>query len=447
MTVRVLLVTTNGTGMGHLARMSAVALADRAVNDSTILTFSVAAGLTHSSPVPVEYCPSRERGWHSLWHWDSYMEARLCALVNETKAQVVVFDGVMPYDGLIRASARNPHVRFVWCRRGMWRPGANRRALRRSRYFDLILEPADIAGDMDAGATATRTDARRIGPISLLSEVPALSRENARAELGLPETGRLVYFAAGSIRGNAGSALDALTQLCADRDWTIVTTAAHPQPRQGFRVETARRFPLVGHLAAFDAAVCAAGYNAVHEVVAAGIPTVLLPDPSVPTDDQRLRAMTAASHGYALFADAADDAAVHSALAQLLDGWQPTATTPAMPGARQAASAIAAVATAPATRSRRVVGIRLKGRLGEALGPIFGSLARRLLGRRANPGPRGRLRLGLGEGSWSVAWTDDVREVAASDARAVIEHVLPGTSSVYAQARRTIAARYYLPRM
>lgn len=447
MTVKVLLVTTNGTGMGHLARMTAVALAGREQLDCTILTFSTAAGLTHDTGVAVEYCPSRERGWHSLWHWDSYVESRLCALINEMKAQVVVFDGVMPYDGLIRASARNPLVRFVWCRRGMWRPGANRRALRRSRYFDLIVEPTDIAGAHDAGATVSRADATRIPPITLLNQVPRLSREQARAQLGLTTDARLVYFAAGSIRGTAASAFESLTELSAKRGWCVVTTSPTPAAPSSSRQDIARRFPLVGHLAAFDAAVCAAGYNAVHEVVAAGIPTLLLADSSVPTDDQARRATTAASCGYALSVDPADSAAVTSAMEQLLNGWQPKPPSSPLDGAHHAAAAIAATASMPVRRSLRTPALQLRDKLSEVLGPAIGPLARRLLGKKPNPGPRGRLNLGLGEGSWSVRWTDDVREVSTPAPHTVLEHVLPGTSSVYAQARRTIAARYYLPRM
>ncbi|NDB18758.1 MAG: hypothetical protein EB027_05800, partial [Actinobacteria bacterium] len=197
----------------------------------------------------------------------------------------------------------------------------------------------------------------------------------------------------------------------------------------------------------FDAAVCAAGYNAVHELVAAGVPTVLLPDASVPTDDQVLRSSTAAELGYALAADPHEPDAVSTALVQLLQGWVPTAVAPRLTGAAEAAEAIRAVASAPVRRSTRMPWLRLKTPLSELFGPLIGPLARRLLGKSANPGPRGRLSLGLGDGAWSVRWTEDVREVSAIGERTVLEHVVPGTSSVYAQARRTIAARYYLPRM
>ena len=55
--------------------------------------------------------------------------------------------------------------------------------------------------------------------------------------------------------------------------------------------------------------------------------------------------------------------------------------------------------------------------------------------------------MGMGADAWRVQWTTDVRNVARGDQRVVVEHVLPNTSSVYAQARRKIAERYYLSRM
>ena len=49
-------------------------------------------------------------------------------------------------------------------------------------------------------------------------------------------------------------------------------------------------YPLARSLAAFDGAVSAAGYNSVHELLGARIPTVLVPGQSLGTDDQPGRA-------------------------------------------------------------------------------------------------------------------------------------------------------------
>ena len=66
-----------------------------------------------------------------------------------------------------------------------------------------------------------------------------------------------------------------------------------------------RYFPLAKVLAAFDAGVCATGYNGVHELLAAKLPTVLVSNIRG-MDDQEARAKWCHDYGYALRADQAD---------------------------------------------------------------------------------------------------------------------------------------------
>jgi hypothetical protein len=447
MTVRTLLVTTNGAGMGHLARMTAVALAGEGTLDSTILTFSSAASLTGDVGVPVEYCPSRDRGWHSHWLWDDYMQRRLVTLAKELRTQVVVFDGVVPYDGLLLASTQLPEVTFVWSRRGMWKAEAPKWPLRRSRLFDAVVEPSDIAGTADSGATAAASDAQRIPPVTLLSETPMLSREEARVTLGLPTQGKFLYVTVGSLIRTDVALLGAIDAVALKRGYTIVTAGAIPGATERGWLSFPRCFPLVQQLHAFNAVVCAAGYNAVHESVAAGIPTLLLPDLSPLTDDQAARAAECVRRGLALTAPAADHAAVAAQLEALLGNFQPTAVGDDLSGARAMVNVIAALADAPRKRSLRARRIALKRSLLRAFGPTFGPVLRKLLSRRPVKGPSGKLNLGLGEQARPVVWASDVAEIAQSNAAAVVEHVLPGTSAVYAQARRRIAAEFFVSRM
>jgi hypothetical protein len=208
-----------------------------------------------------------------------------------------------------------------------------------------------------------------------------------------------------------------------------------------------RRFPLIAHLTAFDAVISAAGYNAVHETVVAGIPTLLIPDTSPITDDQVLRAKTCAELGLALTASATDSNAIAAAIETLLTGFTPQPVASTLEGARQFASLVHTQSKKSITREQSVVGLRIKGTLMTLLGPIAGPLLRRLMRRSPSKGPRGRLTLGMGADASRVQWTTDVHDVASGDQRVVVEHVLPNTSSVYAQARRKIAERYYLSRM
>ena len=121
-----LLVTSNGTGMGHLTRQSAVAraLGDRA--DVVVLSLSSGLPVVLEQGLRGEYLPSYQRPWFPRSDWHRYLADRLVALVEELGATVVAFDGVAPYRGLILARRRLPGTAFVWFRRGLWRPGVNR---------------------------------------------------------------------------------------------------------------------------------------------------------------------------------------------------------------------------------------------------------------------------------------------------------------------------------
>jgi hypothetical protein len=71
---------------------------------------------------------------------------------------------------------------------------------------------------------------------------------------------------------------------------------------ENMSVKIVRYFPLADVLHAFDAAVCAAGYNSVHEVIPAAIPTLLIAN-NRGTDNQFARAKWCADSKLTLFAD------------------------------------------------------------------------------------------------------------------------------------------------
>ncbi len=77
-------------------------------------------------------------------------------------------------------------------------------------------------------------------------------------------------------------------------------------------------FPMSRYFHAFDLAVAAAGYNAFHELVAFGVPTLFVPMPRN-TDDQAARARWAAEQGIARAVAGPEDEALSAELEPLLD--------------------------------------------------------------------------------------------------------------------------------
>ena len=100
----VILMTSNGAGMGHLARLAAVAGSAGSGFAPLLLSMSTALPtVAAASGLPAEYCPGPARQWLRTDVWHRYLERRLVALVRESGATALVFDGTSPYPGLLAA--------------------------------------------------------------------------------------------------------------------------------------------------------------------------------------------------------------------------------------------------------------------------------------------------------------------------------------------------------
>ncbi len=120
------------------------------------------------------------------------------------------------------------------------------------------------------------------------------------------------------VRGATARALEHL----AGRDGVQVVAlssalAAAGSVREGV-VELSATYPMSRYFAAFDGAVAAAGYNAYHELIALGVPSVFVPMHR-DTDDQRARARYAESAGLGLETTGAEDPVLEAQLDRLLD--------------------------------------------------------------------------------------------------------------------------------
>ncbi|MGH8945787.1 MAG: glycosyltransferase [Acidimicrobiia bacterium] len=465
----IILATSNGAGMGHLARQLAVGMAGADDARITLFSFSIALPIVTTGTIRGEYCPGPDRDWIPAQVWDRYVADRLGALIREVKADVVAFDGVAPYRGVTLAKRQRPDTAFVWFRRGLWREGINKAQLWKSSLFDLIIEPGDLASSGDRGPTADRDDAIRIPPIGLLEVVERLPRERAMEELGL-NPGRptlLLTLGSGRLGEVAEPGRIVVEETLRSPEWQIcVLTSAIAELRvpaeEADRVRPVTGvFPLVRYLDAFDAAVSAAGYNAVHELVPAGMPTLFVPNTMTSTDDQETRARVVADKDLAV-ALGHDGVGLREGVARLLrpetrhqlgEAISRLGGREATGGARAAFEALARLAAehtpAPPTLAERLARRRddAKQRLKEILGVEGTNQVRRLLGRPPLPSAR-RARVILGSdtdpppGARRLLLTSeaDVSVLAGDDP---VEHLLPGSSEAYRTSRRLIIDRYY----
>jgi hypothetical protein len=142
-----------------------------------------------------------------------------------------------------------------------------------------------------------------------------MTREQARAALGLSLDARVVYLSAGG-GGDVNAerqiewGLEALLGIAPEVE---IVVGAGPLYRG-----KVRRNPRVTWLVnessaelahAFDVAVTAAGYNSFVELMHAGVPSVFIPQQKI-ADDQRLRAERSVVKGAARLVDSSDEPAV-----------------------------------------------------------------------------------------------------------------------------------------
>ena len=323
----IILATSNGVGMGHLARASAVALALKPVANPIIV--SMAGGIAEIPSfmgIRCEYIPGRDRLWMSREKWDAYLRDRLLALVDETDAKVLSFDGVVPYPGVIAARNTNPKLKLVWVRRGLWQKKPQRFILGlQAKMMDAIVEPGDIARAYDFGPTSKRNDSVLTSPVSLFRKEDALSREDARKALGLDQNRPVALVQLGTGDSDVNHKMTAaLEGLLGWKDLQVILTKApidkdgNSLAPEGLDIKVARYFPLAKVLHAFDAGICATGYNGVHELLPAQVPTVFVSNIRG-TDDQEARARWCHDFGYALRADQADLADITKTVKKLQD--------------------------------------------------------------------------------------------------------------------------------
>ncbi len=323
----IILATSNGIGMGHLTRASAVAAELKSFANPIII--SMASGVVEVpkiADVGFEYVPGRDRKWMGRFEWDRYLRDRIVALIDETDAKIVSFDGVVPYPGIIGIKSVRPKVKLVWVRRGFWQKTPQRYLLDlQSKMMDLIITPGDYGQSYDKGPTANRKDSLLVKPISIFNPKTALSKADARnlLSLDLNRPAVLVQLGIGEADLNAKmtAALKGLIswpnlQVVLTKD-PIDSEGVNLAP-DGLDLKVIRHFPLANVLSAFDAAICAAGYNSVHEELAAKIPTLFIPNIRG-TDNQAARAAWAADNKVALTVDQSDLSHITLNASKLID--------------------------------------------------------------------------------------------------------------------------------
>ena len=305
---QVLFISPNGIGMGHLTRLLAVARRLEPWLQPIFLTMSQGAGVVDDFEFTVEYVPYFKSYNGQEETWQKGFQAKLEQVIGFYDPRVVVFDGNVPYRALLAVCENRPERFFIWCRRGLWRRQAQADIVERDRAFDLVVEPRDHAEAYDRGPTMARREmVVRIPPITLLDHGESETRARARQELGLPmdATALLVMLGSGN-NFEMSWVADTIREAIGERDDLVVRRAKWMISQRSMEDQAIdiEGYPFARYFNAFDFAVSAAGYNSFHELMAARLPAIFVPNDNPVMDDQRARALWAerSAMGYCVYA-------------------------------------------------------------------------------------------------------------------------------------------------
>ena len=458
----IILATSNGIGMGHLTRASAVASELKDFANPIII--SMASGVVEVPKIAnviFEYVPGRDRKWMGRFEWDKYLRDRIVALIDETDAKIVSFDGVVPYPGIIGIKSVRPKVKLVWVRRGFWQKTSQRYLLNlQSKMMDLIITPGDFGQSYDKGPTVGRSDSTVVKPISIYNRKTSLDKVDARSLLGLDQTRPAVLVQLGIGEADLNAKMTAaLKGLISWRNLQVVLTkkpidsTGENLAPAGLDIKVIRYFPLANVLSAFDAAICAAGYNSVHEELAANIPTLFIPNVRG-TDNQAERARWASDNQVALTVDQSNLNQITIMVSKLADPnvreelARNCGNLPEVTGAREVANIFKDLINKPAKDEKEISKTLFKLKLQD----IFGR------------GWRGTVYSGLQlltivyrivrpHKEVKVANTSEIKTFEGNESEQLgkliksgnpFEHMLFGASSAYKNRRIEIASKAYL---
>jgi UDP:flavonoid glycosyltransferase YjiC (YdhE family) len=325
--------STNGSGIGHLTRVMAVAKRLSNNVQPVIVTTSKAIRWVAQEGFFVEHIPDTREMMAEKNGWNDFLYRRLFDILTFYEAKAFVFDGNFPYQGVVDVISDLEHLRSFWIRRGMWKEdsgGSAEKALARQKFFDFVIQPTDFAQSKDKGMQPNQSGIlKEVAPIVYLNSEELIEAEQAKKELDLDLNKKSVFVQLGS--GNyvdvTPSYKCAIEHLKSYSDVEIVLGKS-PITRDNFadqeNVVIIEAYPISKYFKAFDFLISATGYNTFHECMTFGVPAIFIPVVGALTpdtlEDTTPRAVFAESLGLCLHVTLNDEIALKSAIDAMLTG-------------------------------------------------------------------------------------------------------------------------------
>ncbi|MGX0630854.1 UDP:flavonoid glycosyltransferase YjiC (YdhE family) [Corynebacterium afermentans] len=319
-TPQILFVTSNGAGLGHISRVSAIAAKLKNSEAITLTLSSAYRALMEINP-NIHYFPSQTALGLPTETWGKLYSRQLSLFLEVIEPAAVVFDGTFIYEPLVQTCQRYD-IPIIWLRRGCWRSEvarASAQLMRPEVYCDGVLVPGDY-GDARVENGRAGVEVLTFPPVVMTAPEEQLERRMAQQELGLNPSAKhvLIQLGAGVINDATSMRSVAIEAVLAEGFNPVLV--ANPLDKRQLDADSAqvvRAFPMARYFRAFEFGILAAGYNSVQESIALSFPAVFVPNQFTQTDDQVRRAETIAALGVGL--SAMDEIELRQSVSRLSD--------------------------------------------------------------------------------------------------------------------------------
>jgi UDP:flavonoid glycosyltransferase YjiC (YdhE family) len=324
----VVLFPTNGVGMGHYARMYALASAIRKMKPEVEIVFFTTNYVLHplySEGMTCYHLPSRKKfKGMGARTWNQQCEEMLANVFSVHKPSVFIFDGAYPYRGMLNAIKNRISTTRIWVKR-INRRGKENAPVDSYAHFDKIVVPGDlIEADMEEMAKLPIDEIVMTPPMLSVSRSDLNERGHLRSRLGIPPEGNvaLVSLGAGEIN-DISNLRDFVIEGLVDRGIFVIIADSMLKPMKKRydheKIRVVQSFPIMRNRSCFDFAVIAGGYNSVNECILLRLPSVIIPNFETSRDDQPGRAEKASETGGAIVVEKADKGIIGLALDRICD--------------------------------------------------------------------------------------------------------------------------------
>jgi UDP:flavonoid glycosyltransferase YjiC (YdhE family) len=321
----VIMFPTNGVGFGHFTRMLALAKRMK-INDPDleVIFFTTMPTLHLLKPygIPAHHIAGRKyfKGMSSE-DWNALLEDELSLCLERHRPSMFIFDGAFPYRGMLRAIFGRDSMDKIWMRRGTFRKGASI-PIDSIEHFDSIIHPEDSV-QAKGEQLEHNLNVITCPPIVMLDHDELLTKQKARARLGLPQDAIVVYvqLGAGEINDIESEIRLTVDSLTTNPDVYVVLGESLIGSRIDIelpRVQVLRDYPNSMYFHGFDATVQAGGYNSFHETRSFGLPALFYPNMNTGMDDQLARCMVAEREGWGIVLERRSKDSILHATNQLL---------------------------------------------------------------------------------------------------------------------------------